>query len=407
MVISMEEKTDIELVALARQGDKDAFGLLAERYQVIARRFATRLIGEGEGAQDLAQEAMFQAYLSLESLRDPARFKSWLCGIVLNVCRSHLSDRKIAFFSLEAIIQGLHYYPAPFSAAVATPEKIAEERELYQVVFDAVNSLSPLDRDAILLFYYGQLSLQEMVTVLNVPEGTVKVRLHRARQRLKAMLRERHPEIMPPERRRKIMVKVTIADVIKVEPKEGDEMAITPYSTVPYIVVLYDETGRRMVPIWIGPYEGQCIAMGLSDFTMERPMTYNFFSSLLQGINARVEEVCVVALKKDTFYALVKMRCGKKMCEIDARPSDAIALAVLNDVPIFAAEEVLETAGTKIPATIKGSPNRKGLEKIIGSIKEWQTKNEAEMKERREQYRVTSPEDIARQTEKAITALFQ
>jgi RNA polymerase sigma factor (sigma-70 family) len=361
----LADKTDTELVTLARNGDKDAFGLLAQRYQALARRFALRLVASEDGAQDLAQEAMLQAYLSLDRLRDPARFKSWLCGIVLNVCRSHLRDRKVDFFSLEAIIGGLQFYPAPFSPGVATPEKIAEERELYQTVLDTVNALSPQDRDIILLFYYAQLSLQEMVTVLNIPQGTVKVRLHRARQRLKAILLERHPEIMPPEKRRKIMVKVTIADVIKVEPKEGQKPLF--YN---YVIILYDKAGRRLLPIWVGQPEGEAITIGLTDFIMPRPLTHHFYSSLLQGINARVEEVCVVALKINTFYAVVKMRCGQKTCEVDARPSDAMTLAVLNDVPIFVAEEVLETAGLSIPETVKGSPNRKGLEKITRGLEE-------------------------------------
>lgn len=83
---SLEEKTDSELVAMARQGDKDAFGLLTQRYQVIAHRFAMRLVGEREGVQDLVQDAMLQSYLSLDRLHDPSRFKSWLYGIVLNIC---------------------------------------------------------------------------------------------------------------------------------------------------------------------------------------------------------------------------------------------------------------------------------------------------------------------------------
>lgn len=136
----MAEKTDNELVKLARQGDKDAFGVLAQRYQTIARRFALRLTGNEDAAQDLAQEAMLQAYLSLKNLRDPARFKSWLCGIVLNVSRSYLRDRKITYFSLEAIIQGLHFYPAPLYDTLPTPDTLAEERERYQIVFDAVNA---------------------------------------------------------------------------------------------------------------------------------------------------------------------------------------------------------------------------------------------------------------------------
>jgi RNA polymerase sigma factor (sigma-70 family) len=402
--VSLEERTDSELVALARNGDKNAFGILAQRYQIPMQRFAMRLASDEESAPDLAQEAMLQAYLSLGSLRNPARFKSWLYGIMLNVYRGRLRDREIPFFSLEAIIEGLHFFPAPFFSPVLTPEKIAEEREQYQTVLKAVNSLSPADRDILLLFYYAQLSLPEIVSMMNISAGAIKVRLHRARQRLKAVLLEHYPEIVPKEKRRKAMVRVTIADVIKVERKEG-QLPITPYSTTPYVIVLYDEAGRRLLPIWIGPHEGQCIAMGLSDFAMPRPMTYNFFSSLLQGINARLEEVRVVALKKDIFYAVVKMRWGKKTSEVDARPSDAIALAVLNDVPIFVAEDVLDT-GLTVPDSIKDSPNRKGLEKIISSIREWQRKNETEMRQRSKQYHERSPEDIAKENAAAIDVLF-
>ena len=397
----MEEKTDIELVALARNGDKDAFGILAHRYQVIARRFAMRLVADDDAAQELAQEAMLQAYLSLGSLRNPARFKSWLYGIILNVYRSRIRDQKIAFFSLEAIMEGLQFFPAPFSIPVLTPEKIAEERELYQTVLNAVNTLSPGDRDIILLFYYAQLSLQEIVAMMNIPAGTVKVRLYRARQRLKTVLEEHHPEIMPREKRRKIMVKVTIADVVKVERKEGQELL--PY---PYGIILYDEAGRRLLPIWVAQPDGEAIAIGLSDFATPRPLTHNFYSSLLQAINAKVEEVCVVALKKDTFYAVVKMRCGKKTVEVDARPSDGIALAVLNDVPIFVAEEVLETADTSMPKSVKGSPNRKGLEKIINEMGERQRQYKAHLNQTLKQYHEMSQEDRARRNEEFIASIF-
>jgi len=117
----VEERADIELVALARGGDKDAFGLLAERYQPLARRFAMRLVTNAVLAQDLAQEAMLQAYLSLNHLRDPARFRAWLCGIVSNVCRSHIRDRRVDFFSLEAMAGGLQFDAVPFSGTAATP----------------------------------------------------------------------------------------------------------------------------------------------------------------------------------------------------------------------------------------------------------------------------------------------
>jgi bifunctional DNase/RNase len=316
------------------------------------------------------------------------------------VGRSHLRDRKLNDFSLEAILAGLQFYPAPLYETVITPQKMAEERELYQTVFDAVNALAPADRDVIFLFYYAQLSLQEIVTVLHLPAGTVKVRLYRARQRLKALLQERHPEILPPQQRRKIMVKVTIADVVKTE--FTDQMGRGQY-----VIVLYDEAGRRLLLIWVGSFEGESIAIGLNDFATPRPLTHNFYTSLLQAIDARVAEVQIVALKKDTFYAVVKMRCGKKMSEVDARPSDAMALAVLNDAPIFVAEEVLETGGMNIPETVKGPPNRKGLEKIIKGLGELQRQNQAHFNQTLKQYRERSQEDIVRDNEKFVAAMFQ
>ncbi len=403
---SLEEKTDSELVGLARQGDKNAFGLLAERYQMMSRRFAMRLVANEDIAQELAQEAILQAYLSLDRLRDPSRFKSWLCGIVLNVSRSHLRDRKIAFFSLEAIMSGLQFFPAPFSSLVLTPEKIAEERELYQIVLNVVNSLPAADRDITLLFYYAQLSVQEIGALLGIKIGAVKVRLHRARQRLKERLLSQHPEIIPQEKRRKKMVKVTIADVIAVEQKEGQELPVSPSPGSPCVIALYDEAGRRLLPIWVGPHEGESIAIGLSDFSAPRPLTYNFFSSLLQAVNARVEEVRIVALKKDTFYAVVKMRSGKKTSEVDARPSDAMALAVLNDSPIFVAEDVLETVGLAIPETVKRPPTRQGVEKIIKGIEEWWRQYQARTSQWSKQYHERSQEDIAKEHEAFIASIF-
>lgn len=391
----MEERTDHELVALARNGDKDAFGVLAQRYQMTARRFAMRLVEKEDSAQELAQEAMLQAYLSLDRLRDPARFKSWLCGIVLNVCRSHLRDREITFFSLEAMLGGLQFYAVPFFSVPVTPEKIAEERELHRIVLDAINALAPRDRDATLLFYYAQLSLQEIAALLDISVGAVKVRLHRARQRLKEKLLSQHPEIVPREKRRKIMVRVTIADIVKAEQK-GEQ----GHPWAQYVIILCDESGKRALPIWIGPHEGEIIAIGLNEFSTPRPLTFNFFVSLLQVINAEVEQVRVETLKENIFYAIVKVRCGKKVSELDARPSDAIALAVLTGSPIFAAEDVLERAGADIPPTAKVAPERKGVASILREIEEIQRQMRAQFR------RTLSPEELARARDKTIASVF-
>ncbi|AFZ28699.1 RNA polymerase, sigma-24 subunit, ECF subfamily [Gloeocapsa sp. PCC 7428] len=116
----MSEPSDLELVFLSRQGNKTAFGQLMLRYQPMVQRLATRAIGNRDLAQELVQDAMLQAYLSLEKLNDPTRFKSWFYGIVLNICRNKLRRRKVICFSLEAIVG--NFIDEPPSIAGSSPD---------------------------------------------------------------------------------------------------------------------------------------------------------------------------------------------------------------------------------------------------------------------------------------------
>jgi len=338
----MQEKTDAELVALARAGNKDAFGQLIERYQPMAVRIALGAVLEEDFAHELAQEAVLQAYLSLDHLRDDTRFKSWLYGIVLNVCRSYLRARHVNMLSLEALIGGMQFMALRCSDVSLDPEQRAVDREIRRLVLDAVNALSLRDREAILLFYYEQLSQREIATILEISETAVKGRLHRARRRLKERLLSIDMDMKPvvlPGQRRSTMVKVTVADVL--EPEQGDKQS--------GIVVLLDEVGRRVLAIWVGAWESMAIAMGLGRFPALRPMTFHFVTRILEATSSGLEEVRIEALKDGIFYAVVKLRNGDVVREIDARPSDAIALAVLMDRPIYVAEEILASVGITPP----------------------------------------------------------
>ena len=194
------------------------------------------------------------------------------------------------------------------------------------------------------------------------------------------------------------MIKVTIADVIKQERK--DEEGHTHELCV---IVLQDEAGKRALPIWIGPHEGSIIAMGLTEFSFQhrRPLTMNFFVNLLQAIDADVEEVRVEALKGMTYYGIVKIRCGKNVSEVDARPSDAIALAVLTGSPIFIAEDVLERIGTDIPPAARITSERKGVESILKEIEESQHQAQEIPKNRK-----LSGEDIKQLHKEVIAAVY-
>jgi RNA polymerase sigma factor (sigma-70 family) len=380
-------------VALAQEGNKNAFGVLAERYRAMTQRFAMRLIADEEIVCELAQEAILQAYLSLGNLRNPEKFWSWLCGIVLNVCRSYIRGRKITFFSLEAMMNGMQLFAVPLFNVPATPERITEERELHQIVVDAIEELPPKDRDVMLLFYYAQLNLREIVTVLDTSVGNVKVRLHRSRRRLREILQTQHPEIVPLERRRKKMVKVTVADIVRQEKQEEHE-------GLRYVIVLRDEAGKRALPIWIGVQEGRTIAAGLNEFTAPRPMTVNLFVNMLQAIGAQVQEIRIEQLKDKVFYAIVRIRNGKMVKEVDARPSDAIAVAVLTGSPIAVAEDVMEIGGIDIPEKVSGSAERIGVDSIVTEVEDewWQFQSQLAQP--------VSVEEILQAKEEVIAAVF-
>lgn len=356
----MTRRTDAELVTLARCGDKDAFGQLVERYQQMAKRVAVGMVGNEDMARELAQEALLRAYLSLDHLRDDGRFNNWLYGIVLNVCRSHIRDQKTVFFSLEAMAGGLRFDAVPFLTAAPDPQEVAEERELHRVVVEAVKALSPKNRAAALLFYFEQLSLREIAAILEVSVAAVKGRVHKVRKQLRERLLLVYSEMdhaSQMERRRRTMVKVTIADVIKQE--RG------------CVVVLLDEAGHRALPIWVGPWEGAALATGLRELPVSRPLTFTFLANLLEAADTEVEEVRIEALKEDTFYAVTKLRSGDRVREVDARPSDAIALALRTSSPIFVAEEVMEREGTNIPTAIGGTSQLgKGLDSMMREIED-------------------------------------
>ena len=136
------------------------------------------------------------------------------------------------------------------------------------------------------------------------------------------------------------MVKVTVADVVK--PGVGED-AIDKA-----IAVLLDEAGKRLLPIWIGAIEGWQMALGMLDLSLPRPMTFAFMANLLEASGAELEKVSVSALKGETFYATVTLRVGGAVREVDARPSDAISLALEMDRPVFVAEGVMEKTGIDV-----------------------------------------------------------
>lgn len=120
------------------------------------------------------------------------------------------------------------------------------------------------------------------------------------------------------------------------------------------VVTLVEEHGERILPIFIGIWEGMAIFREINRASSPRPQLHDLIYTLLQGLQARLEKVCVDALNDTTFYARLYLRQHDTMIVADARPSDAVALAVKFQAPIYVAEAVLETAGKRGEFAVSG-----------------------------------------------------
>jgi bifunctional DNase/RNase len=110
------------------------------------------------------------------------------------------------------------------------------------------------------------------------------------------------------------------------------------------IVVLNDLAGEVVLPIWVGLFEANAIALEIEKASTPRPMTHDLLRSVIHGLNARVTRVVVGALREDTFHATIWMDQSGELVALDARPSDAIALALRSDCPIFVSQQVFDHA---------------------------------------------------------------
>jgi bifunctional DNase/RNase len=124
------------------------------------------------------------------------------------------------------------------------------------------------------------------------------------------------------------------------------------------VVILKEKESDRYLPIWIGPAEADAIAVRLQEVSVARPLTHDLMRSIIDALGATVNYILVSDLANDTFFARIAMEVDGKSLEIDSRPSDAIALAVRAQVPIYADESVLEKAGVRLDQ--EGQPLEKG-----------------------------------------------
>ena len=120
-------------------------------------------------------------------------------------------------------------------------------------------------------------------------------------------------------------------------------LMMDPATSMP-VVVLKDVSSEAVMPIWVGPFEANAIAIELEKLAAPRPMTHDLTRNLIQHLNARLDRVVITEIRDETFFATLWLRQGEERLVVDARPSDAIALALRFDCPVYVAEQVLQSA---------------------------------------------------------------
>jgi RNA polymerase sigma factor (sigma-70 family) len=344
------KQIEAELVSRVLMGDKAAFDPLIERYGHDAFKTARRILRDPIDAEDVTQDAILQAFLGLSSLQKPDRFGPWLIGIVINLCKMRLRARR-DWHPADEMHGGR--VPKDFTLAdlQPSPESIYEATELHRKVLEAVQLLPADQQQAIRMHYLDGLSVGKIATLVGVSVGAVKVRMHRARSRLRLDLMEafgRLDEPISSEAREVPMIEVTVHDVMVRAPKHDPDTEWLPGPGKKYklgftrVLLLKEIIGNRVLPIWVGPTEGDWIGMLLAGVSTPRPTTFELIAKMLDFGEMKIEKIAVTALRKDTFYATIWMKVHGGIREVDARPSDALTLALRTNVPILVAPELLE-----------------------------------------------------------------
>jgi len=316
---------DAGLVASALEGDEAAFAALVERHRTRIRAVAHSLLGDWAEAEDVAQDALVAAHATLARLRDPERFGAWLAAIATNLAKMRLRSRRAGWTTLDELAGGV-LEPSPDSAGEAG------------LVREALDALSSLQREAVLLHYVDGLSTAEIAARRGESPGAVRVRLHRARTKLRAVL-------VPESGKEAQMVEVELQDVL-VRALAEDAGAELPRlaNRQMRVVLLKEKDGERVLPIWIGAFEGDALALQLGGENTPRPLTPDLLARTIDVLGGRVEQVAITRIEENTFYAVVALAMNGQREELDARPSDAINLAARVGAPIYVADEVMASS---------------------------------------------------------------
>lgn len=145
---------------------------------------------------------------------------------------------------------------------------------------------------------------------------------------------------------------------------EVRDVAIDPNTESPVIILREVDGTHRELPIWIGPYEARSIALALRDVELPRPNPHDLIRNLLSAVEGKLERVEITELRDNTYFAIIRLEVAGRTVTVDSRPSDAIAVALRTETPVFAHEGVLQDAGDALDVR-RPSEERRSLDEEL------------------------------------------
>ncbi len=189
--MNSEEKTDYELIDEAIDGNEASYGIIMERYKNSLHGIIYRMVRNQEETQDLVQEAFIKAYKALRTFNKQYSFSTWLFKIASNNCIDHLRKKRLSTISIDAPIETMDgSITQDIPDSTYNPEKDIIRNEVINTIHHTIDQLPKKYREVINLRHKQDKSYEEIATELDLPIGTVKARIFRAREILKKSLRE-------------------------------------------------------------------------------------------------------------------------------------------------------------------------------------------------------------------------
>lgn len=332
------ELDDAALVTAVLSGEHEAFEPLFARYYDSLVRLGERLLGSTAEAQDIAQEAALQAFLGLRRLQDPARFGPWLYAIATNLARMALRRRTS---SLEGLSEEIIPIRVWSDANSLPPEEVYVTQEIHQQITSALSELVVDQREAVVKFYLEGYSYAELAVLFGIPVSTVKWRLHAGRKQLRRSLQP--------------LVSETLT-LNKLRSEKESTMESPTQAQLQIVAFGYPSPGERLIVLReIGSYwelsipisaaEAVAIDYALENKQFPQPSTHDLMVRLLTSLGAYIARIVIHKLVCETFYAQIVVRHGGQEYQVEARPSDALVVAVQSDAPIVVERDVLEKGG--------------------------------------------------------------